>query len=85
MSGEIGGRAESSFDNFTVEIGDDQIFRIHFIVGDAAGFDDHQRIFAGDAAGVAEGIENQPVTNQLEIGFENFCTETREKHRWRPT
>jgi hypothetical protein len=53
---------------------------IHLVVGNAAGFDDHESVVARDAAGVAKGVEHQSATNQFEIGFENFFTETREKH-----
>jgi len=85
VSRKVGRRAQIAFDDFSVEIGDDQIFRLHFLVGDAAGLDDDEGVFAGDAASVAEGVENQSAANQFEIGFENFYTKTREKHGWRPT
>jgi hypothetical protein len=71
-----------AFYDFAVQIGHYQMFGLHGFIRDAAGLDNYQRIFAGNAAGVAKGVENQSVTNQLEIGFKNFFAEFGEKHQW---
>ena len=37
--------------------------------------------FAGNAAGVAKGIQDQSATNQLQIRFKNFFAQFGEKHQ----
>ncbi len=80
MRGEIGRRPEFALDNFAAEVGDDEVLRFEAIVIHAARFDDHQAIFAADAAGVAEGVEDQAVANEFEVGIENLLAEAREEH-----
>jgi hypothetical protein len=63
VSGEIGGRAKISFYNSSIQIGDDEMFGHHLIVGDAARFYHDEAVFAGDTAGVAKGVEDQSATN----------------------
>ena len=53
-----------------MKVGDDQMLRLHFFVGNTAGFDDDQSLLAVDTTGVAESGKNKPSANQIKIGFE---------------
>ena len=66
---------------FDVMGGHHQIFGLHRFVRDAAGLNNQERIFAGNAAGVAKGIQDQSATNQLQIRFKNFFARFAEKHQ----
>ncbi len=71
-----------SFDDFAMQIGHHQIFGLHRFVRDATGLINNQEgIFAGNAAGVAKGIQDQSATNQLQIRCKNFFAQFGEKHQ----
>jgi hypothetical protein len=70
-----------SFDDFAMQIGHHQIFGLHRFVRDAAGLNNQEGIFAGNAAGVAKSIQDQSATNQLQIRFKNFFAQFGEKHQ----
>ena len=70
-----------SFDDFAMQIGHHQIFGLHRFVRDAAGLNNQEGIFAGNAAGVAKGIQDQSAANQLQIRFKNFFAQFGEKHQ----
>lgn len=72
VSGYVGRRAEVAFDRLAVEINDDKIFRLHRVVVDAAGLDDHEAVRARNAAGIAEGEKNKTATDEFEIGIQNL-------------
>ena len=72
VSGQIGGRPQIAFDELAFEIDDDEIFRLHRVVGDAAGLDDDEAFLAGNAAGIAEREKHQTAADEFEIGFQNF-------------
>ena len=72
VRGKIGGGAQSSFDDFTMHVGDHQIFRLHLFVRHAAGLDDDQTIVARHAASVAKGRKDQPFAHQVQIGFKHL-------------
>ena len=72
VSCQIRGRAKMSFDDFAMQIGHHQIFGLHRFVRDAAGLNNQEGIFAGNAAGVAKGVQDQSATNQLN-SFKNFA------------
>jgi hypothetical protein len=74
MSGEVGGWAQRAFDDFSVEIGDDKIGRLHGLVRHAAGLDGDEAGGAVDAAGVAEGVEDESAAYDFEICFKDFGT-----------
>jgi hypothetical protein len=82
MGVEIAGGAQMAFDDFAVEIGDDQIGGNEGCVIDAAGFDDDKRLSPGSvntlttyAAGIAEGVWGEAAPGDFLIGFENLLTE----------
>ena len=60
---QIGGWAKLGFYQRTLKIANNHVLRLQFLVRDAAGLDDDQAFIAVDAAGVAEGIYNQPATD----------------------
>lgn len=68
---EVGGGFEFAVDYFAVEVGDDHEFGDEFVVVDAGGLDDDEALVAVDAAGVAEGIEDEAALDEFEVGFKD--------------
>ena len=68
---EVGGGFEFTVDDFAVEVGDDHEFGDELVVVDTGGFDDDQALGAVDAAGVAEGVEDEAAFDEFEVGFED--------------
>ncbi len=77
---EIGGGAEVAFDDPAVEVGDDHVLGAEVVVVDAGGLDDDEALFAIDAGGVAEGVEDEAALDELEVGFEDLFAEFGEEH-----
>jgi hypothetical protein len=79
---EIAGRVERAFDNFAVEIGDDQIGGGERGVIDAAGLDDDEGFRAGsvDSTCVAKGVGRQAATSDFLVGMEDLFAERLEQH-----
>ena len=71
---EIAGGAKAAFDDFAVEVGDDQVGGSEGGVIDAARLYDDQGLSAAaiDAAGIAEGMRGQAAAGDFLIGFENL-------------
>ncbi len=68
---EVGGGFEFAVDDLAVEVGDDHEFGNEFVVVDAGGLDDDEALVAVDAAGVAEGVEDEAALDQFEVSFED--------------
>ncbi len=75
VGGEIRGRFERTFDDFACEVSDDHVLGAEFLVGDAAWLDGDKILIAVDAAGVAEGEEDEALPDEVEIGFKNLLFE----------
>ena len=80
---QVARRAQGAFDDFAVQVGDDQVGGGERGVIDSAGLDDHQRLSAAavDAAGVAEGVRRQAAAGDLPVGVEHLFTKRGEQHR----
>src|SRR5277367_2614425 len=74
MGGKIGGRAKIAFYNFPFEIRDDHMLGLQFVIRDPAGFDDDQSLFAGNSAGVSEGIEDEPTADQFQVRLQDLLS-----------
>ena len=74
---EVAGGAQGAFDDFAVEVGDDQVGGSESCVIDAAGLDDDERLGARavDAAGVAEGVRSEAAAGDLLVGVEDLFAE----------
>src|SRR5882757_2276412 len=81
---EVGGGLELAVDDVAVEVGDDHEFGDEFVVVDAGGLDDDEALVAVDAAGVAEGVEDQAALDYFEVGFEDLGAKFFEEHRVSP-
>ena len=77
---EVGGGFELAFDDLAVEVGDDHELGDEFVVVDAGGLDDDEALVAVDAAGVAEGVEDEAAADEFEVGFEDGGAEFFEEH-----
>jgi hypothetical protein len=77
---EVGGGFEFAVDDLAVEVGDDHEFGDEFVVVDARGLDDDEALFAVDAAGVAEGVEDEAALDEFEVGFEDLGAKFFEEH-----
>ena len=77
---EVGGGFEFTVDDFAVEVGDDHEFGDELVVVDTGGFDDDQALGAVDAAGVAEGVEDEAAFDEFEVGFEDGGAKFFEQH-----
>ena len=77
---EVGGGLERAVDDVAVEIGDDHVVGAELVVVDAGGLDDDETLLAVDAAGVAEGVEDEAALDQFEIGVEDGGAELLEQH-----
>src|ERR1019366_1756368 len=79
---QVAGRTQFAFDNFAVQIGDDQVGGRHGGVIDAAWLDDDQRTGAGsvDTADVAKGVWGQSAASDFAVGEENFFAKRFELH-----
>lgn len=84
---EVAGRAESAFDDFALEISNDEVGWGKRIVVDAAGFDDDQGLSAGtvhsrpfNAAGVAEGVGSEASSGDFLVGAEHLFAEFGQEH-----
>jgi len=77
---EVGGGFELAIDDLAVEVGDDHEFGDEFVVVDAGGLDDDEALVAVDAAGVAEGVEDEAALDEFEVGFEDCGAKFFEQH-----
>ena len=77
---EVGGGPELAVDDLAVEVGDDHEFGDQLIIFDPRGLDDDQALVAVDAAGVAEGVEDEAALDDFEVGFEDLGTKFLEEH-----
>ena len=75
MRFKVRGRAQLALDYFTVQVGNHHVRRCQGSVFDPAGLDHHQAKLAVDAAGVAEGKEDQTLANQFLVGVEHLLLE----------
>ena len=74
VCGEIGRWAQGTFDDFSVEVGDDEVGGLHRLVRHAAGLDGDQAGGTVDSTSVAEGIEDEAAADDFEICFKDFST-----------
>ncbi len=65
-----------------VQVRDHQVLRRHRFVRHAARLDDHQALVAADAAGIAEGVDDQVAANQFQVRFEDFLAQRFEHVRF---
>ena len=79
---QIGRRPQLAFDDFSVQVRDDQVRRLHPFIGNAARLDDHESLFPGNAAGITKREEHQPLADQLKVGFQDFAAKVRQQHRF---
>jgi len=77
---EVGGGFEFAVDDVAVEVGDDHEFGDEFVVIYAGRLDDDEALVAVDAAGVAEGVEDEAALDEFEVGFEDLSAKFFEKH-----
>ena len=68
-------RAQFALDHFTVQIDDDHVRRIEFIVRHAAGLDHDQPLLAIDATHVTPGQRHQALGYQFPVGAADFLFE----------
>jgi hypothetical protein len=80
MGVQVGGGFELAIDDVAVEVGDDHELGNEFVVVDAGGLDDDEAFFAVDAAGVAEGVEDEAALDEFEVGFEDCGAKFFEEH-----
>ena len=55
MCGKIRRRPQGALDDFALQVGHDEMLRLHRLVGNTTRLNDDQAIIAGDAARVAKG------------------------------
>ena len=72
--------AQGAFDDGALEVGDDHVLGAEVVVGDAAGLDDDEIVFAGNAAGVAESEEDQTAADEFEVGLQDLFAEVVKVH-----
>jgi len=72
MSGQIGGWPKSSLDKASLQIGDNHVLRLQFLVRNAARFDHDEPCPAGYPAGVPECVKNQTAADQFEVRLQHF-------------
>ena len=77
---EVGGGFEGALDDGAIEVGDDHVLGAEVVVVDAGRLDDDEALFAIDAGGVAEGVEDEAALDQFEVGFEDLFAELLEEH-----
>ena len=79
---EVTGWTQRTFDDFSVEAGDDHVSGGKRGVVDAAGLDDDEGFDAGavDAAGVAEGVWGEAAAGDLLVGAEDLLAKRGEQH-----
>ncbi len=70
MRRQVRRRPQPAIDHLSVHIGHHHVGGSQRRVVDPAGLDHHQPAMAIDAAGVAEGEQNQSLANQLQIRLE---------------
>jgi hypothetical protein len=75
MRGKIRRRAQVSLDDLAIQVGHNEILRLHSLVRNAAWLDDDQAFLAGDSAGVAESRKHQSFSDQVQIGLEDLFTQ----------
>ena len=56
------------------------MFGEKLVVVDAGGLDDDEVLYAVDAAGVSEGVEDEAATDEFEVGFEDGGAKFFEEH-----
>ncbi len=72
----VGGRVEGAFDTAAgFEIEDDEVFGAETVVGDPAGFDDHETAVAVETADIAPCEGDEAGGGEPEIGFEDLLFE----------
>src|SRR5262249_16083837 len=77
---KIGRWPQCAFNRAPGEIGHDHVGGPHLVISDPAGLDYHQPFFTGDAAGIAEGVDDQAATNQLQVGLKDLFTKRLQPH-----
>ena len=80
MRGQVGRRTQFAFNYLTVELGNDHVLRRQFIIGNAARLDRDQSFISVDAAGIAEGIEDEAAPNEFEVRFQHFFAQRLQQH-----
>ena len=75
---KIRGRAQISFENIPIQVGQHQVLRLHFLVRHATGLDHHQPVFTRNSAGIAKCVQHQSAPNQLKVGLKHFFAQTLE-------
>jgi hypothetical protein len=72
----VGGRVERAFDAAAgCEVEDDEVFGAETVVGDPAGFDDHETAVAVESADIAPCEGDEAGGGEPEIGFEDLLFE----------
>ena len=77
---QVGGGTKFTFDDAPVQVRNDDILGSHGLIRHAAWFDSDQPISARYAARVAERVKYKPAAHQLQIGIENFFSQTLQQH-----
>ena len=80
----VGGRVEGAFDAAAgFEVEDDEVFGAETVVGDPAGFDDHEGAVAVEPADIAPCEGDEAGGGEPEVGFEDLLFEIVEHGRGR--
>src|ERR1035438_1280107 len=66
--------------DLTGKIGDHNLLRREFVIGNTAGLDGNQSLTAVDAAGIAEGVEHEAATNQFQVRFQHLFAQCLQQH-----
>ena len=81
---EVTGRVQGAFDDFAVEVGDDEVGRGEGRVIDAAGLDDDKglppSLSGRSPAGVAKGVGRQAATGDFLVSVKDLFAEGFEEH-----
>jgi hypothetical protein len=76
VSRKVRRRPQVPLDDLAFEVHDDEIFRLHRLVGNATRLDDYEALVPGNAARVSEGVKHQPAADKFEIGVEYFLAKS---------
>ena len=80
MGRQIGGGAQGTFDNVSVQIRQHQIGRFQLFIRHTAGLDSDQPALPVDAAGIAECVQDQSSADQFEVGLQHSGAEGFQAH-----
>src|SRR6266702_487835 len=80
MGIEVGGRLQRAVDDLAVQVGYDPVLRPQDVVVDSRRLDDDEPLLAIDAAGVAEGVEDQATFDEFEVGFKDSGSQLFQQH-----